>query len=696
MTRVLRESTLETLGLGAVIDIFKRGALPTSTADLVEQVFGPASDRGSLLLSGASGVVGAGKTVQLGSRLQPYGVPIVALDFPGAADGIGQQYPGLVAAFGREESARILSDVVRFNYDGSHLPTRMSAFNPRFALEAVPEVLEIKRAHYEILRAAFPGIEIRSVTSGFPSSQLGVGIAHPAYPHQINKVWEVVEDEPSAITQLFWALGMLPMPVADRWSFVLDVLFCGLTQAASRYHEASGAPFWKIDKQVRKLVGANPFRAHDAIGIKGSAFLTWSCLHHLSEQYGALFDPSPHIAERKDSGATFYPPNHFRPLVQWTFSGDEEDELHTRILGPLFQMTSLMLHEERAHLSYLNSIGELCAQLTPGVLARIRDLGADAAIQRVEAYHRLDPRAASSAWHPETFEQIEGAQWRQLYVNAEHDGTVGVITLGRESYSWDVDAELGRAIDWLLAEGIERVILTADFHLARQLVGADTREFFPGLDDAGKAAALSQAWSETARRLETDFATSVAFVGGKRCLGGMLELVLHCDYVVATDKVSLGFPEVTLPVVPGMEGCHLPFRRTDAEGWRKLLGLLLEGRPVKASKATGWLVDVAAPLEDALATAWAIASGGDHGVTQRPIEQGPLASVTDALPALSDAGSPATEAARKAILDTVRDCCGRSRGEALASQARISADFIAGKHCRPGAVGAAFNKTMRG
>ncbi len=700
MTRVLRESTLRTLGLGTALDVFKRGGLPASAADLVDQVFGPAGERGSLLLSGASGIVGAGKTVQLGSRLEPYGVPIVALDFPGAPDGIGQQYPGLVAAFGKETSARILSSVIRFTYDGVHLPPGLSAFRPRFALEAVPEVLEIKKAHYEILRAAFEGIEIRSVTSGFPSSQLGVGVAHPAFPHNINKVWEVVEEESangttsSAITQLFWALGLMPMPVADRWSFVLDVLFCGLTLAATRYHEASGMPFWRVDKLVRKLLGPNPFRAHDAIGTKGATFLTWTCLRHLSEHYGALFAPSPIIAERADTGQTWYPPNHFRPLVQWTLDGDEEDELRTRMLGPLFQMTALMLHEQRAHLSYINSIGELCAQLAPGVLARIRDCGAEAAIQAVEAYHRLDPQAATGAWHPDAFDRIETPEWQQLYVNAEHDGTAGVITIGRESYSWDVDAELGRAIDWLRAEGIERVILSGDFHIARQLVGADTRDFFPGLDDAGQGTAVSRAWSQTARRLGTDFAVSVAFLGGKRCLGGMLELALHCHYVVASEGTRLGFPEVTLPVVPGMEGCHLPFRRTGADGWPKLLSLLLEGKPVRASEAVSWLIDYAGPLEDALAATWAIASGG-HGVTKRPLEEGSLAAVTDQLPALAPAGSPGAEAARQAITDTVRDACGRTFSEALEVQARRSGDFIAGEHCRRGAVGTAFAKTMK-
>ena len=46
----------------------------------------------------------------------------------------------------------------------------------------------MKRAHYAMFREAFPGIEIRSVTSGFPAHELGVPIAHPAFPHEINKI----------------------------------------------------------------------------------------------------------------------------------------------------------------------------------------------------------------------------------------------------------------------------------------------------------------------------------------------------------------------------------------------------------------------------------------------------------------------------------------------------------------------------
>jgi enoyl-CoA hydratase/carnithine racemase/3-hydroxyacyl-CoA dehydrogenase len=690
----LRTPTLATLGLGSVLDIFHRGRMPVEPAEAVERVFGPENKRGALVISGANGIVGAGKTMQLGSRLHRYGVPVVALDLPAAPDGIGGQYPGLVAAFGRTGADDIMGSVIRMSYDGKSLPSQLSSLQPKFLLEAIPEILDIKRAHYEVFRAAFPGIEIRSVTSGFPSKELGVGIAHPAFPHQINKVFEVVEEEPSDVTKMFWALGLLPIPVSDDWSFVLDVLFCGLTLAALRFHGATNMPYWKIDKFVRRLIGPNPLRAHDAIGAKGANFLTWSCLHHLTQHYGDVFEPTADLSTHKDTGENWYPPNHFRPVVNWSLDEAGEEDFETWMLGPLFQMASIMVHENRAEPASLNIIGELCAQFRGGIMAMVRRYGADRATAVVERYHALHPSAAKAAWHPDAFARISEPAWQQLYVNAEYDNDVGAITIGRESYNEDVDAELNRAIDWLKSAGVERVVVTGDFHVSTQMVGADTSEFFPALEDAGKGREISSSWSATARRLNDDFRVSVGFVSGKRCLGGFLELLAHCHYVVAVDDAQLGFPEVTLPVVPGMEGCHWPFRRAAAEDWPKLLQLLLEGRSVRANEAIGWLVDVAAPIEDALKATAALLARDDAGVPRRALRDDAFEGLPTDVPGLSP-GSPATEAARRAIAESVRASCGVPLSEALDVQASHSAEFMVSKHCRRGMVGTEAAKTLR-
>jgi enoyl-CoA hydratase/carnithine racemase/3-hydroxyacyl-CoA dehydrogenase len=695
MATTMRTSTLETLGLGTVLDMVEKGRRPAGPGELVDRVFGNSGSRGALVISGANGIVGAGKTMQLGTRLQPYGVPIVALDFPNAPDGIGQKYQGLVAAFGRQAADKVMESITRLTYDGKHLPEQLKEYKPRFLLEAIPEILEVKRAHYEIFRKAFPEIEIRSVTSGFPSKELGVGIAHPAFPHEINKVWEVVESKPSAITQLFWALGLIPIPVSDDWSFILDVLFCGVTLAADRYHLATNMPFWKVDKYVRRLLGPNPFRAHDAIGAKGATFLTWSCLHHLSGIYGDLFTPTVDFDVRKVSGETWYPLNHFRPLVNWSLTADEEKTFEAWILGPMLQMTSLLVQEKRGEPAHINIIGELCAQFRSGIMAVVRSLGAEKARAIVGAYHELHPQAAKKAWHPDAFDRIGDPDWQQLYVNAEHNGKFGVVTIGRESYNGDVDAELNRALDWLKQEGIDRVVVTGDFHLSTQMVGADTSDFYPALENAKHGEDISLTWSKTARRLNDEFAVSVGLVDGKRALGGMLELLMHCHYVVADEGARLGMPEVTLPVVPGMEGCHWPFRKTGAKNWPKVMELLLTGRQVKAADAVGWLIDYAGPTDDALQTVAKLLTDGDHGLKMRPLETGALSGLPKDGAGFVNVDDEAGEAARRAILANAIDSCGKPLSEALGVQARHSAGFMSSKWCQRGMIGATYAKTMK-
>jgi enoyl-CoA hydratase/carnithine racemase len=623
-----------------------------------------------------------------------YGVPLVGLDMGGASDGMSFQYQGLVSAFGREQADKIMSNIILLNYDGKSLPKHLKAFNPKFLLEAIPEILGIKKSHYQIFRESFTGIEIRSVTSGFPMAELGVGIAHPAFPHQINKVWEMIEEKPSDITQLFWALGMIPMEMTDNWSFVLDVLFCGLTLSAIRYNEASNMPFWKIDKLVRKFAGPNPFRAHDVIGAKGANFLTWSCLNDLSKHYGPLFAPASTLSEHKDAGSNWYPLNHLRPMVNWTLSEEEFIEMETWILGSIFQMTSLILHEKRSHLSSINAIGEICAQFRQGVLASIRAKGAESSIKLVESFQKLFPEAAKSPWHHESFELINTNEWQQLYVNAEHDGKTGVITISRESYNHDVNIEMNRAIDWFKAENIDRVIVTGDFHFSTQLVGADTSEFYPALQDEEQGFQIAYQWSKTARRLHYEFKTSVGFINGKRALGGMLELLLHCHYLVALDDSSIGAPEVTLPVVPGMELCHWPFRKSDPGHWNKLAQMLLGGNNIKTKNTLGWIVDYAGNMNDSIQMAWKLANEDELIMPKRILDESPLKDMPPNFDGIFPTENPSTIAARKAILDNIHNSCSVSAGEALEIQARHSAAFMISKECRQGFVGSDYSKTM--
>lgn len=692
MKKSIRSSSLEALGLGSVLDIFSQGKMPVSLEEMVNQVFGPEGQRGAMIISGAGGIVGAGKVMQFASRLLEFNVPVIALDLPGAPDGIAKQYKGLQASFGLQGANNIMKNIIKLNYDGKTLPPTLKHYQPKFLLEAIPENLELKKAHYALFRSEFPGIHIWSVTSGFPSKELGVGIAHPAFPHEINKIYEIVEDKPSAQSHLLWAMGLIPMQVSDDWSFVLDVFFCGLLQASIQFCNRTNTPYWKADKYIRQIIGPNPFRAHDVIGAKGANFLTWSCLHHLGKNYGPLFEPVNELTERKESGQNWYPAGQFRPMVNWSLNDEQMVELKTIVYGALIQMATIMIHEKRTDLATMTSIGELCAQFTYGIPALIRRLGSDQAIEYVNQYHRLYPQAAQTKWYPETIQNLTTPDWQYLYVNAEHDGQKGIITISRESYNYDVNSELNRAIDWLKQEGIKHVILSSDFHYSTQMVGADTTEFFAAITDSKIGEKISSEWSKTARRFYTEFETSVGFVNGKRCMGGMLELMMHCHYLVAPESVKFAMPEVNLPVIPGMEGCHWVLRKTEISQRKRMLEMLLNGHQINSTQALGFLVDFTGSLQECLQMANRMVTNGDGIPTRRKVEESSLPDLSSEINALVCSENPLVLAAQKEIAECVLASCAVSAEDALQVQSKFSAEFMSGQLFRKGKIGVEYDK----
>ena len=76
----------------------------------------------------------------------------------------------------------------------------------------------------------------------------------------------------------------------------------------------------------------------------------------------------------------------------------------------------------------------------------------------------------------------------------------------------------------------------------------------------------------------------IAAVNGY-ALGGGLELALACDIIYASENAKLGFPEVTLGVIPGFGGTQNVSRLI---GPNRSKELVLSGRIIPAQKALAW------------------------------------------------------------------------------------------------------------
>lgn len=145
------------------------------------------------------------------------------------------------------------------------------------------------------------------------------------------------------------------------------------------------------------------------------------------------------------------------------------------------------------------------------------------------------------------------------------------------------------------------------------IAGADIAEI-EGLRDKTEAFKLVQEGQKLINLPEDLPIPVIAAIHGA-CLGGGCELVLACDYRLASDDSStrIGLPETKLGIIPGFGGC---VRLPRVVGLASSLEIILQGKAVDSRKASKiGLVDevVPAPLLEERALAFAkdiIAKGG--------------------------------------------------------------------------------------
>lgn len=133
-----------------------------------------------------------------------------------------------------------------------------------------------------------------------------------------------------------------------------------------------------------------------------------------------------------------------------------------------------------------------------------------------------------------------------------------------------------------------------------------------------EAYSQSRPYSRSLRKLETCGKPVAVAINGT-ALGGGLELALACHYRVVSDdpKILLGFPEVTLGLLPGGGGTQ---RLPRLIGLKAAAELILSGRRIDPAEALEMgLVDKAAPADDLLGEAerWVL----KDGTPQQPWDQ---------------------------------------------------------------------------
>jgi enoyl-CoA hydratase len=167
------------------------------------------------------------------------------------------------------------------------------------------------------------------------------------------------------------------------------------------------------------------------------------------------------------------------------------------------------------------------------------------------------------------------------------------------------------------------------------VAGADLKELAPQLSDAGAMKAHVQLTARVFDAWTRLPMPTIAAVSG-HAVGGGLELALACDMIVAASNVRLGFPEVTLGLIPGAGGTQRLPRRV---GMSASTRMLMTGELVTSTEALEMgLVDVVADEggadDSAVELAVRLAEQPGHAMTAlksalRAVHELPLASALE-------------------------------------------------------------------
>lgn len=199
-------------------------------------------------------------------------------------------------------------------------------------------------------------------------------------------------------------------------------------------------------------------------------------------------------------------------------------------------------------------------------------------------------------------------------VRFERRGSVALLTIDAPPVnvlSAEVLAALGQRLAEVEADPEVRAVVLASAAERAFAAGANIREMV-ALGPSGARAHGARGQALT-RQIERSPLPIIAAVNGV-CLGGGCEVILACDFVVASEDATFGQPEIVLGIMPGWGGTQrLPHRVGSANARR----WILTGRPVSAQDAERQgLVDRVVPRSELLPAAFSL---GEELATRAPL-----------------------------------------------------------------------------
>jgi len=489
---------------------------------------------------------------------------------------------------------------------------------------------------------------------------------HPAKNRLVEVVPAATTDP--AVTHAAWLLqeriGKTPIASADTSGFVVNRYFVPWVNEAVRLLEEGIADIPTIETACKKTfgVGMGPFELMNVTGVP----IALHAATTLGKAFGPFYAPAGRLREQVESGDN------------WNVAGEPDtsklEAVAKRMMAATFYVVGALVDEEVGTIEDTDVGARVGLRWPRGPFQMINRYGVDKAAVLVEdlgaRWDLATPRILENharSIKPFTFR----------LVRKEIRNGIATLTINRpdamNALNVDVVAQLTDAFRRVTEDDEVEGIVIAGAGKAF-IAGADIRFFVRKIDEdaVGDIIEFTRKGQELLGAIDACPKTVVARLDGL-ALGGGLEMALACDYIVATPRAVMAFPETGIGIYPGLGGTQRTPRRI---GPALARWMIYTGQMVSATDAAeiGLVDRVASHDELDLAIREALDAGPDP-VRDPPAPTGRFADLT------SFFGSNSADDLREGKADPGEDATLAKAAKKVATKApialRIAEELIA-------------------
>lgn len=430
-------------------------------------------------------------------------------------------------------------------------------------IEAIPEKMELKHSVWsEVDQNAPKDAILASNTSSLSITEMSKSVSNPDRfvgmhffnPPAVMKLVEVNQGEKTSeevvttVMNIAGKMGKTPIWVKkDSPGFVVNrILITYLNEAAKLLN---GYEVEQIDAAMQHKAGMplGPFMLSDLIGID----IVYDILKTFEEHLGEEYKPDPRIKELyenkklgRKTGEGFY---NYKDRPSVTEEQAEGFDV-TLLLKPFVREAEKVLNESIVSKEDIDTAIRLGGNIPKG-----------------------------------PFEMKEAGLGEEKPIIKETKDGLMTITINRPSKLNSMTIEML----YMISEHLEEAKWNSDIKLVlfkgsgdrAFCAGADITQF-PNITTVG-AREVSEVGHRTFLKIYELQKPVVAAINGY-CLGGGNELILFCDFRLASEKSQFGQPEVNLGLIPGWGATYMLSKLV---GKTAAMDLIMTGRRLKADEA---------------------------------------------------------------------------------------------------------------